>query len=68
MFFIFLRWLISIFDFKALPKLRIERDNGYIHREEAKYNLEQASRFIVEHRYQKAFFKRSYEVCACSNK
>ena len=44
----------------ALPKLRDARDAGYITRGEAEYSYSQASRFIVEHHYQKAFFQRTY--------
>ena len=50
----------------ALPKLREYRDEGYIKRSEATYSLDQAARFIVEHRYQQTFFRRSYQNTAPS--
>jgi hypothetical protein len=45
----------------ALPLMREERDQGYIKRDEAKYEYQEAARFIREHHYQRAFFQRTYE-------
>ena len=45
----------------ALPLMRDERDRGYIIRDAAKYEFQEAARFIREHHYQKAFFERTYE-------
>ena len=48
------------------PFLREQRDDGYIKLGESQYVFDQASRFIVEHEYQKTFFNRTYADTAPS--